>query len=207
MQSIGECIHSGIEDGEGFLRLVPTSVPKCFGIPEKRLRFTEQDPFEYRSCRKGIHERWFVSTTITMSDFRTPGEGLSYAAFRNAGPAPSGADLTKGPIFVDKALRDQHYGRRVQRRFVDELDPILHHVLQTPAQAALVRREGKPESCSFFPQLNAISGISPSLYRELEPEMTEVTSMFVLSTETMEAAANLITRWPATCNSSIQPDR
>lgn len=207
MRSIGECTRSRLEDGERFLCLVRRLIPRHFEIPGTRLKFAEQDLLAYKSHRNEVHNRRLVSPTPRTSDFRAPGEGLSHAVCEDACPAPLGADLTKGFALVKKAPWDQHYGWQVQSRIVDELNPIPHHVLQAMAQAALVRREGKPGSCSFLPQLNATSGFSPNLYRELEPEMTEVTSMFVLSTETMEAAANSITRWPATCNSSIQSDR
>lgn len=63
----------------GILRLAPTSVPRSFMVPGRRLKLHPDDIYAYGVHRGGINERWFSSTTkASNGPDTTEFEGLSF---------------------------------------------------------------------------------------------------------------------------------
>jgi len=156
----------------GLLRLAPCWVPRSFLQPGLRLKLHPDDIYAYGAHRGGIDERWFASTTETANEGRAADEGLSQVVL------PSGRCLLRdavaqlGARLVGESIWKEYRRWPVYSKFFDNLGPIPHHLHQSQAQAALVGREGKPESYYFPPQLNQIGNRFPYTFFGLEPGTT-----------------------------------
>ncbi|HKI34315.1 MAG TPA: hypothetical protein VKA46_20850 [Gemmataceae bacterium] len=167
-------VQKAIEAGEGILRLAPTWVPRSFLTPGRRLKLNPKDIYAYGAHRGGIDERWFASTTPAANENREPDEGLSYVVV-DGKRAFTLADAVQaeGERLIGPAIWSRYKKWPVYSKFFDNMGPIPHHMHQNKKQAALVGREGKPESYYFPPQLNAIGNNFPHTFFGLEPGTTK----------------------------------
>ena len=74
---------------------------------------------------------------------------------------------------IGAAIRSKYKKWPVYSKFFDNMGPIPHHMHQSAEQAALLGREGKPESYYFPPQLNWTGNNFPYTFRGLEPGTTK----------------------------------
>ena len=166
-------VVKAIEAGEGLLRLAPTWVPRSFLTPGHRLKLAADDIYAYGAHRGGIDERWFGSTTPAANEGAAWDEGLSYLVNGEDRVTLKNAIEECGPRIIGKELMDA-YGRwPVYSKFFDNMGPIPHHLHQNAEQAALVGRQGKPESYYFPPQLNPVGNNFPYTFFGLEPGTTK----------------------------------
>ena len=170
--NVGKVLQQALDAGEGLLRLTPTWVPRSFLHPGKRIRLHPDDYYALGAERGGIDERWFSSTTEAANDGRLWHEGLSFCQFEDQqfllrdAVSEAGADLVGADIW-------EKYGRwPVYSKFFDNMGPIPHHMHQSPEDAALVGREGKPEAYYFPPQYNNCDNHFPHTFMGLEPGTT-----------------------------------
>jgi hypothetical protein len=124
--------------------------------------------------RGGIDERWFSSTTPAANEGAPPDEGLSYVVYEGARTFTlRDAVAAEGARLVGPQIWKRYQRWPVYSKFFDNLGPIPHHMHQNNAQAALVGRQGKPESYYFPPQLNALGNSFPYTFFGLEPGTTK----------------------------------
>ena len=142
---------------------------KEFLHPGKRLRLHPSDYYALGAERGGIDERWFASTTEAANDGRLWHEGLSFCLFEGEQFLLRDAVNERGQALLGPAIWKE-YGRwPVYSKFFDNMGPIPHHMHQTHEDAALVGREGKPESYYFPPQYNNCENHFPYTFMGLEP--------------------------------------
>jgi hypothetical protein len=167
-------VRQAIEAGEGLLRLAPTWVPRSFLMPGRRIKLAPQDLYALGAHRGGIDERWFSSTTSAANEGAPADEGLSYVvqAGKRTFTLRDAVEL-EGPRLVGPAIWERYQRWPVYSKFFDNLGPIPHHMHQNDAQAALLGRQGKPESYYFPPQLNAVGNNFPFTFFGLEPGTTK----------------------------------
>src|ERR1700761_8184473 len=173
-QQLAARVRAALDSGEGILRLAPTWVPRSFLMPGARLKLSREDLYALGTHRGGIDERWFASTTPAANEGAPPDEGLSYVVHdgQKAGTLRD-AIAAHGAEMIGPAIWDKYKKWPVYSKFFDNLGPIPHHMHQTAEQAALVGREGKPESYYFPPQLNWTGNNFPHTYMGLEPGTTK----------------------------------
>ena len=173
-QHIDARARAAIDAGEGILRLAPTWVPRSFLMPGGRLKLAPQDLYALGTHRGGIDERWFASTTPAANEGAPPDEGLSYVVHGKERFTLKDAIAAHGAETIGEAMWSKYKKWPVYSKFFDNLGPIPHHMHQTAEQAALVGREGKPESYYFYPpQLNWTGNNFPHTFMGLEPGTTK----------------------------------
>src|SRR3954462_6025982 len=138
--------REAIEAGSGILRLAPTWVPRSFLMPGRRIKLAPRDVYALGAHRGGIDERWFASTTPAANEGAPPDEGLSYVVHEGDKFTLKDAIALHGPEMIGAAMWDRYKKWPVYSKFFDNLGPIPHHMHQSAEQAALLGREGKPES-------------------------------------------------------------
>ena len=147
-------VRAALESGEGILRLAPAWVPRSFLMPGGRLKLAREDLYALGTHRGGIDERWFASTTAAANEGAPPDEGLSYVVHNGGRFTLKDAIELFGTEIIGAGLWNKYKRWPVYSKFFDNLGPIPHHMHQNQKQAALLGREGKPESYYFPPQLN-----------------------------------------------------
>ena len=173
-QNLAARVKSAIEAGEGLLRLAPTWVPRSFLMPGGRLKLAPQDLYALGTHRGGIDERWFASTTAAANEGAPADEGLSYVVAEGSDRFTlKDAVALHGPELIGSTIWDKYQKWPVYSKFFDNLGPIPHHMHQSAEQAALLGREGKPESYYFPPQLNWTGNHFPYTFMGLEPGTTK----------------------------------
>lgn len=169
----GQAAKAALEHGEGILRLAPTWVPRSFLQPGRRLKLHPDDYYALGKDRGGIDERWFGSTTQADNEGAPPDEGLSYVVHDGARFTLRDAVENLGAEIIGADIWNAYKRWPVYSKFFDNMGPIPHHHHQSAEQAALVGREGKPESYYFPPQMNAIGNNFPYTFFGLEPGTTK----------------------------------
>ncbi len=169
---VTKAAKEALEAGEGVLRLAPNWVPRSFLQPGKRLKLHPNDYYALGKDRGGIDERWFASTTPAANEGAPPDEGLSYVVHDGKRFTLLDAVECLGSAIVGDDIWNNYRRWPVYSKFFDNMGPIPLHLHQNSEQAALVGREGKPESYYFPPQLNAIGNNFPHTFFGLEPGTT-----------------------------------
>ena len=172
-QNLPSRVRAALDAGEGILRLAPTWVPRSFLMPGARLKLAKSDLYALGTHRGGIDERWFSSTTPAANENAPPDEGLSYVVMNGDRFTLRDAIGLEGSEMIGSAMWDTYKKWPVYSKFFDNLGPIPHHMHQTQEQAALLGREGKPESYYFPPQLNWTGNNFPHTFMGLEPGTTK----------------------------------
>ena len=165
--------RAALEAGEGILRLAPTWVPRSFLMPGQRLKLAPQDLYALGTHRGGIDERWFSSTTAAANEGAPADEGLSYVVHEGNKFTLKDAIESHGSEMIGAAIWSKYKKWPVYSKFFDNMGPIPHHMHQSAEQAALLGREGKPESYYFPPQLNWTGNNFPYTFMGLEPGTTK----------------------------------
>jgi len=165
--------RAALDAGEGILRLAPTWVPRSFLMPGRRLKLAAQDLYALGTHRGGIDERWFASTTPAANEGAPPDEGLSYVVHSGDKFTLKDAIGHHGSEMIGAKMWDTYKRWPVYSKFFDNFGPIPHHMHQTAEQAALLGREGKPESYYFPPQLNWTGNNFPYTFMGFEPGTTK----------------------------------
>ncbi|NPV52449.1 MAG: hypothetical protein HPY71_02880 [Firmicutes bacterium] len=169
-------IHETFEKGEGILRLVPTFVPRRFGLPGYRLRLHLDDYYALGTKRGAIKERWFSSVIAAMNgELAPPDEGMSYVA-----PSDNIEDkfLFKdavdelGAQLIGEELKAKYGTWPMYAKFFDYETPLFHHLHLDDLAAGRVGRLGKPEGYYFPVQLNNYLGQFPVTYFGFDPDVT-----------------------------------
>jgi hypothetical protein len=172
-QHLAARVRAALDAGEGLLRLAPTWVPRSFLMPGGRLKLAPQDLYALGAHRGGIDERWFASTTPAANEGAPPDEGLSYVVHDGDRFTLKEAIELHGAEMIGAAIWQTYHRWPVYSKFFDNLGPIPHHMHQSQEQAALLGREGKPESYYFPPQLNWTGNHFPYTFFGLEPGTTK----------------------------------
>lgn len=172
-QNLHARVRGALEAGEGILRLAPTWVPRSFLMPGARLKLAKEDLYALGTHRGGIDERWFASTTPAANEGAPPDEGLSYVVHGKEKFTLADAIASDGAELIGEAIWSKYKKWPVYSKFFDNLGPIPHHMHQTAEQAALLGREGKPESYYFPPQLNWTGNNFPYTFMGFEPGTTK----------------------------------
>jgi hypothetical protein len=162
-------VETALEQGGGLLRLAPCWVPRSFLQPGKRLKLDPKDLYAFGLNRGGIDERWFGSTTPAANDNRVADEGLSYIVAGGRRATLQDAVAEMGAGLIGAAIWSKYKKWPVYSKFFDNMGPIPHHMHQSREQAALVGREGKPESYYFPPQHNNVGNNFPYTFMGLNP--------------------------------------
>lgn len=170
---VNKAAAEALEANDGLLRLAPTWVPRSFLQPGRRLKLHPDDYYALGKDRGGIDERWFGSTTHADNEGAPDDEGLSYVVYNGARFTLRDAIEFHGEAIIGKAIWNKYKRWPVYSKFFDNMGPIPHHHHQSQEQAALVGREGKPESYYFPPQMNAIGNNFPYTFFGLEPGTTK----------------------------------
>ena len=142
-------------------------------MPGRRLKLAAQDLYALGTHRGGIDERWFSSTTAAANEGAPPDEGLSYVVNNGDKFTLKDAIDAHGPEMIGEAIWSKYKRWPVYSKIFDNMGPIPHHMHQTQAQAALLGREGKPESYYFPPQLNWTGNNFPYTFMGFEPGTTK----------------------------------
>ena len=171
--NVRQILDRALDAGQGLLRLTPTWVPRSFLHPGKRIRLHPDDYYAMGAQRGGIDERWFASTTEAANDNREPTEGLSFCLFEGQTFLLRDAVSESGETLIGPKIWQQYQRWPVYSKFFDNLGPIPHHMHQSQSDAALVGREGKPESYYFPPQYNNCDNHFPYTFMGLEPGTTK----------------------------------
>ncbi len=172
-KNVGRLVEAELSATGGLLRLAPCWVPRSFLQPGKRLKLHPDDLYAYGLNRGGIDERWFASTTPAANENRTPDEGLSYCVVGRKRFTLAQAVAECDAKLIGKKIWDKYKKWPVYSKFFDNMGPIPHHMHQSKKQAALVGREGKPESYYFPPQHNNVGNNFPYTFMGLEPGTTK----------------------------------
>jgi hypothetical protein len=172
-QNLASRVRAALDSGEGIVRLAPTWVPRSFLMPGGRLKLAREDLYALGTHRGGIDERWFASTTPAANEGAPPDEGLSYVVHNSGRFTLKDAIDLFGAEMIGAGLWNTYKRWPVYSKFFDNLGPIPHHMHQNQAQAALLGREGKPESYYFPPQLNWTGNNFPYTFFGLEPGTTK----------------------------------
>ncbi len=168
-ENVANAAQQAMEAGEGILRLAPNWVPRSFLQPGRRLKLHPDDYYALGKERGGIDERWFGSTTPADNEGAPPEEGLSFVVQDGKQFPLRDAIKSLGAAIVGEDIWEKYKRWPVYSKFFDNMGPIPHHLHQSYEHAALVGREGKPESYYFPPQMNAIGNNFPHTYFGLEP--------------------------------------
>ncbi len=168
-ERVGRQLELALDAGQGVLRLRPTWVPRSFLHPGRRIKLHPQDWYAYGADRGGIDERWFASTTEAANDGRVWHEGLSFIEFEGTSFLLRDAVAEAGPRLIGPDLFQRYQRWPVYSKFFDNMGPIPHHMHQGFEDAALVGREGKPESYYFPPQYNNVDNHFAYTFMGLEP--------------------------------------
>ncbi len=171
--SVAKILDAALEAGEGLLRLTPTWVPRSFLHPGRRIKLHPDDLYAFGADRGGIDERWFGSTTEAANDGRVWHEGLSFCLHQNQKFLLKDAVAEAGDRLIGKSMFSEYKRWPVYSKFFDNMGPIPHHMHQTAEDAALVGREGKPESYYFPPQYNNVDNNFAYTFMGLEPGTTK----------------------------------
>jgi hypothetical protein len=172
-RNVKKGVETALEKSGGLLKLAPCWVPRSFLQPGKRLKLKPEDLYAFGLNRGGIDERWFASTTPAANENRTPDEGLSYVLNGNERFTLKDAVEEAGADLIGKAMFSKHKKWPVYSKFFDNMGPIPHHMHQSKEQAALVGREGKPESYFFPKQHNNVGNNFPYTFFGLFPGVTK----------------------------------
>jgi hypothetical protein len=170
---VSAAAKAALEAGEGIFRLAPAWVPRSFLQPGRRLKLHPEDYYALGKHRGGIDERWFASTTAADNEGAPPDEGLSYVVHEGARFTLRDVVAELGAEIIGEAIWNKYKRWPVYSKFFDNMGPIPHHHHQSAEQAALVGREGKPESYYFPPQMNAIGNNFPYTFMGFEPGTTK----------------------------------
>lgn len=162
-------LDRAMDSGEGLLRLTPTWVPRSFLHPGRRIRIAPEHLYAFGADRGGIDERWFASTTEAANDGRVWHEGLSFCLFENQKFLLKDAIDELGTDLIGATMYQEYQRWPVYSKFFDNMGPIPHHMHQSAEDAALVGREGKPESYYFPPQYNNVDNNFCYTFMGLEP--------------------------------------
>jgi len=165
-------LELALDAGQGVLRLRPTWVPRSFLHPGRRIKLHPQDWYAYGADRGGIDERWFASTTEAANEGRVWHEGLSFVDFEGKSFLLRDAVAEAGSRLIGPDLFQRYQRWPVYSKFFDNMGPIPHHMHQGFQDAALVGREGKPESYYFPPQYNNVDNHFAYTFMGLEPGTT-----------------------------------
>ncbi|WP_422931011.1 hypothetical protein [Singulisphaera sp. PoT] len=168
-QQLAARARAALDAGEGILRLAPTWVPRSFLMPGRRLKLAASDLYALGTHRGGIDERWFASTTPAANEGAPDDEGLSYVVHEGDRFTLKDAIGHHGTEMIGAKIWDTYKKWPVYSKFFDNLGPIPHHMHQSAEQAALLGREGKPESYYFPPQLNWTGNNFPYTFMGFEP--------------------------------------
>lgn len=171
--NVRKVLDRAFDAGAGILRLTPTWVPRSFLHPGKRIRLHPDDYYAMGANRGGIDERWFASTTEAANENREATEGLSFCLFENQRFLLRDAVAELKGQLVGDAIWNKYHRWPVYSKFFDNMGPIPHHMHQSQKDAALVGREGKPESYYFPPQYNNCDNHFPYTFMGLEPGTTK----------------------------------
>lgn len=169
---VAKAAKAAWEAGGGILRLAPTWVPRSFLQPGKRLKLHPDDYYALGTHRGGIDERWFGSTTHADNEGAPDDEGLSYVVSDGERFTLRDAIEALGADIIGADIWNKYKRWPVYSKFFDNMGPIPHHLHQSFEHAALVGRDGKPESYYFPPQMNAIGNNFPYTFFGLEPGTT-----------------------------------
>ncbi|MFA6410777.1 MAG: hypothetical protein WCW26_04365 [Candidatus Buchananbacteria bacterium] len=169
---VESALRAAIAAGNGVLQLCPNWVPRSFLQPGKRLKLRPDDYYALGLNRGGIDERWFASTTEADNEGRMDDEGLSYVFHDGQRFTLRDAVAALGAEIIGAAIWNKYKRWPVYSKFFDNMGPIPHHLHHNFAQAALLGREGKPESYYFPPQMNAIGDNFPYTFFGFEPGTT-----------------------------------
>jgi hypothetical protein len=169
---VRKTVEAVLEKSGGLLRLAPCWVPRSFLQPGRRLKLDPADLYAFGLDRGGIDERWFASTTAAANENRTPDEGLSYVVHEDERFTLKEAVDEMGAELIGETIWNRYGKWPVYSKFFDNMGPIPHHLHQSKAQAALVGREGKPESYYFPPQHNYTGNAFPYTFFGLNPGTT-----------------------------------
>src|ERR1700722_13631858 len=172
-KKVRSLVDAALEETGGLLRLAPCWVPRSFLQPGKRLKLHPDDLYAFGLNRGGIDERWFASTTPAANDNCTPDEGLSYVVVGGTRFTLADAVQELGGKLIGDAIFGKYKKWPVYSKFFDNMGPIPHHMHQSREQAALVGREGKPESYYFPPQHNNVGNNFPYTFMGLNPGTTK----------------------------------
>lgn len=171
--SVNKVLQSALDAGEGLLRLTPTWVPRSFLHPGRRIKLHPDDLYAFGANRGGIDERWFSSTTEAANDGRVWHEGLSFCLFEGKKFLLKDAVSEAGSRLIGSGMFNKYNRWPVYSKFFDNMGPIPHHMHQSAKDAALVGREGKPESYYFPPQYNNVDNNFCYTFMGLEPGTTK----------------------------------
>lgn len=167
--SLSRLLDSALDAGEGLLRLTPTWVPRSFLHPGRRIKLNPADLYAFGADRGGIDERWFSSTTEAANEGRVWHEGLSFCLFEGKKFLLRDAVEEAGKRLVGEKIYAKYQRWPVYSKFFDNMGPIPHHMHQSQEDAALVGREGKPESYYFPPQYNNVDNNFCYTFMGIEP--------------------------------------
>jgi len=171
--SVASILQSALDAGGGLLRLTPTWVPRSFLHPGRRIQLHPADYYSFGADRGGIDERWFGSTTEAANEGRVWHEGLSFCLFEGKKFLLRDAVAEAGSRLIGSAMFDRYKRWPVYSKYFDNMGPIPHHMHQRFEDAALVGREGKPESYYFPPQRNNVDNNFAYTFMGLEPGTTK----------------------------------
>ena len=171
--NVANVLQQAMDAGDGILRLTPTWVPRSFLHPGKRLKLHPNDYYALGAERGGIDERWFSSTTEAANENRQWHEGLSFCLFDGQRFLLKDAVAENGSDLIGQSMFGQYQRWPIYSKFFDNMGPIPHHMHQSNKDAALVGREGKPESYYFPPQYNNCDNHFPHTFMGLEPGTTK----------------------------------
>ncbi len=171
--NVAGVLDGALNAGEGILRLAPAWVPRSFLHPGKRIRLHPDDYYALGAERGGIDERWFASTTEAANDNRQWHEGLSFCCFDGKSFLLKDAVAERGVSLIGRKMWEAYARWPVYSKFFDNMGPIPHHMHQGFEDAALLGRQGKPESYYFPPQYNNCDNHFPYTFMGLEPGTTK----------------------------------
>lgn len=156
------------------MRLAPAWVPRSFCTPGRRLRLHPDDYFPFEQTRGGIDERWLASSVRAENGPLTgPYEGLSLVVDPDGALLPFDEFVEHlGAAVVGERLWREFGGWTMYSKFYDNLMPLPFHVHHDEEHAALVGKQGKPESYYYPPQMNNYLGEQPVSFLGLAPGTT-----------------------------------
>ena len=163
-----------LDRGQGILRLVPTWVPRAFGVPGRRLRLHPDDYYALGPHRGGITERWLASTVkADNGPLTAPKEGVSQVLGLDEELLWFDEVVSQlGPDLVGPRIWQDHAGWPVLTKFFDNEGALPFHVHHDDERAMRVGKMGKPEAYYYPPQMNNYLGSRPFSFLGLRPSVT-----------------------------------